>query len=130
MHAHTTRKNNMFTLSNTPVIAEYDKHISFEVLLKTAVVTVMSYTNESRDGSYATGLKFSTNTYGYLKRVFKTRGPKYSPDHGVTWYDSFADMKKQRANKVKLTSNRRKEFSFDAIQKINREYNPGYVWQR
>jgi hypothetical protein len=53
---------------------------------------------------------------------------RYSPDHGVTWYETLDEAKKQRAGKVKLNSTNSKEFAFDAIQKINKDYDRNYAW--
>ncbi len=119
----------MFTLSNVAVVEEYNNNIDTQVLLGKVIVTVDSYTNHSRSGSYERGLKFGSHTYGYLIREFKTRPDKYSPDHGVTWYDSVLEMKKQRAGKVMLSGSVTKEFSFDTIQRINREYDREYKWK-
>ena len=38
-------------------------------------------------------------------------------------------MMKQRAGKVKLNSTSSKEFAFDSIQKLNKEYDPSYTWR-
>lgn len=123
----------MFTLSATPNAAEYIANNEQQCLLGKTVVTVSSYSNYSRTGSYARGFKFSDNTYGYL--IKKLKGTKYykpsrySADHGATWHESFSEMKKQRAGKVKLSSTSSKEFAFDSIQKLNKEYDPSYTWR-
>jgi hypothetical protein len=119
----------MNKLSATSVAAEYTDNMGTEVLLGKIVVKVCNYINDSRSGSYERGFKFSTITYGYLTRKFKTRMEKYSPDHGITWYDNFYDMKKQRAGKIKLDAYKRNEFSFNAIQQINVAYNKNYKWK-
>ena len=116
----------MFTLSATPNSQEYLDNVGQECTLGKYVVTVALYTKESQSGSYARGFKFSTNKYGYLTRKLKAKGYyiplRYSPDHGKTWYETFSEMKKQRAGKVKLDGYKSKEFAFDAIQKINKDY--------
>ncbi len=123
----------MFTMSSTPVVTEYVEYEGKQVQLGKYVVNVCSYTRSSQTGSYARGFKFSDNTYGYVTRQLK--GTKYykptrfSPDHGETWYESFAEMKKQRSGKIKLSNYKSKEFAFDAIQSINRSYDPQYQWK-
>ena len=122
----------MKTLSAVTDKAEYTANMGKECVLGKHVVTVRSYTNDSQSGSYMRGFKFSTNTYGYLTRLLKGtkyyQPKRYSPDHGATWYKTYAEMKKQRAGKVKLESSNSKEFAFDAIQRINREYDRNYAW--
>jgi hypothetical protein len=54
---------------------------------------------------------------------------RYSPDHGVTWYETFEEAKKQRAGKVRLEVRKSQEFAFNEIQKINKEYDPQYRWK-
>ena len=121
----------MQTLSATPNKDEYNAKTEF--ILGTYVVTTNTYTKTGRSGSYERGLKFSSNTYGYLTRKLKGtkyyKPTRYSPDHGKTWYESFEEMKKQRAGKVKLDGYSSKEFAFDSIQKINKEYDPSYTWR-
>ena len=57
----------MFTLSAAPNAAEYIANNGQECLLGKAIVTIASYTNYSRSGSYERGFKFSNNTYGSLR---------------------------------------------------------------
>ena len=122
----------MNTLHAKPLIEEYTAYIGQQCLHFGFTVTVRSYTNDSRTGSYARGFKFGSNTYGYLERQLvgsKYYRPRcYSPDHGVTWYDSLLEAKKQRAGKVRLSSTSSKEFAFDSIQKINKDYDRNYAW--
>ena len=121
----------MFTLSATPEAAEYIANNGQECLLGKAIVTIASYTNYSRTGSYERGFKFSSNTYGYLIKQLKGtkyyKPSRYSADHGATWHESFDEMK--RAGKVKLSSTNSKEFAFDSIQKLNKKYDPSYTWR-
>jgi hypothetical protein len=122
----------MFTLSITPIAAEYLANMGQSCTLKGVTVTVATYTSESRTGSYARGFKFASNTYGFLHKQLKGtkyyKPMRYSPDHGKTWYDSLDEAKKQRAGKVKLNNTSSKEFAFDAIQKINKDYDRNYAW--
>ena len=122
----------MNTLSATPIAAEYLANTGQECLLGKDVVTVLAYTKESRSGSYARGFKFGSNTYGIItKRLRGTeyfKPVRYSPDHGATWYSSLHEAKMQRAGKVKLASRSSKEFAFDSIQKINKDYDRNYAW--
>ena len=122
----------MNTLHDKPLVEEYAAYAGQQCLHRGFTVTVRSYTNDSRTGSSARGFKFGSNTYGYLERQLvgsKHYRPRcYSPDHGTTWYDSLDEMRKQRAGKVKLSSTSSKEFAFDSIQKINKDYDRSYTW--
>jgi hypothetical protein len=123
----------MITLSATPVVAEYTENIGKQAKLGKYIVTVKQYTKNSQSGSYARGFKFTDTTYGYLTR--ELTGTKYykptrfSVDHGATWHETWDDAKKQRANKVKLNVHKSNEFAFDAIQKINKDYDRNYQWK-
>ena len=122
----------MFELSPTPIAEEYLANMGQGCTLNGVTVTVTSYSRSSHTGSYERGFKFSDNTYGVL--VKQLRGTKYykpsrySPDHGKTWYETLYDAKKQRAGKVKLANYKSKEFAFDAIQQINKDYDRNYAW--
>ena len=122
----------MFELSPTPIAEEYLANMEQGCTLNGLTVTVTSYSKSSRTGSYDRGFKFSDNMYGVLiKRLKGTKYYKpsrYSPDHGVTWYESLDEAKKQRAGKVRLMNYKSKEFAFDSIQKINKDYDRNYVW--
>ena len=122
----------MFSLSTTPIASEYMSNMGKGCTLDGVTVAVTSYTVDSRTGSYARGFKFSSNTYGVLVKQLKGtkyyKPSRYSPDHGVTWYETLDEMKKQRAGKVKLASRSSKEFAFDAIQQINKDYDRNYAW--
>ena len=116
----------MYTLAATLDKDEYSNYMDKECALGKYTVIVQSYRNESQSGSYARGLKWTHTTYGYLIRRLKGtkyyRPTRYSPDHGATWYASFAEMKKQRAGKIKLDVNKTKEFAYAAIQQLNKQY--------
>jgi hypothetical protein len=123
----------MKTLSPTPVVAEYVANEGKECLLGKYVVTVVLYERNSQSGSYDRGFKWTDTTYGYLTRQLKGtkyyKPMRYSPDHGATWYESLYEAKKQRAGKVKVAVRKSQEFAFQAIQKINKEYDPRYNWK-
>jgi len=104
--------------------AQYTEFKGQEVLLGTIVVTVYSYKKHSQSGSYERGFKYTDSTYGYLKK-----GIEVSPDHGKTWYYSLEEAKKQRAGKVLVERRNNKEFAFESIQRINRDYDPQYKWK-
>jgi hypothetical protein len=122
----------MKTLSATPVATEYFANIGKECKLGKYVVTVKSYEKESQSGSWDRGFKWTYTTYGYLTRELKGtkyyKPTRYSPDNGVTWYESIGLMKKQRAGKVKLEVRKSQEFAFDGIQRINKSYDSNYRW--
>ena len=108
--------------------AQYTEFKGQEVLLGTIVVTVHLYEKHSQSGSYERGFKYTDSTYGYLTKKLKGtkyyKPTRYSPDHGKTWYDTFEDAKKQRAGKVLVERRNNKEFAFESIQRINRDYDP------
>lgn len=84
---------------------------------------VGSKRKDGRSGSYERGFKFTSSTYGYLMTHTKARGTEYSFDHGKTWHYNLYTASKTRSGKILLERNApRKEFAYDAIQKINREY--------
>jgi hypothetical protein len=122
----------MFALSPTPIASEYMSNMYNGCTLDGVTVAVTSYTVDSRSGSYERGFKYSSNTYGVLVKQLKGtkyyKPSRYSPDHGKTWYETLAEARKQRAGKVKLNSTSSKEFAFDAIQKINKDYDRNYAW--
>jgi hypothetical protein len=116
----------MKTLSSTPVVDEYLDNADTVSILGKYEVKVKTYSKSSSSGTWATGFKFSDNTYGYLVRTLRGtnyyKPSRYSADHGVTWYDTLMEATKQRGGKVNISSIKSKEFAYDAIQKINSEY--------
>ena len=120
----------MFALHAKPLIEEYIAYMGQGCTLNGATVTVSSYTNNSRSGSYAQGFTFGSNTYGFLiRRLAAGRGYtplRFSPDHGATWYETLAEAKKQRVGKVKLSRTSSKEFAYYATQTINKDYDSNY----
>ena len=84
---------------------------------------VGSKRKDGRSGTWSTGFKFTSSTYGYLKTTTKARGTEFSFDHGATWHYDIYKASKVRKGKILLDRNApRKEFAYDAIQRINREY--------
>ena len=84
---------------------------------------VGSKRKDGRSGTWERGFKFTSSTYGYLKTTTKVRGTEYSFDHGKTWNRDLYTASKARAGKILLERDTpRKEFAYDAIQQINREY--------
>ena len=123
----------MFALHAKPLIEEYIAYMGEGCTLNGATVTISSYTNNSRSGSYARGFTFSSNTYGILIKQLKGtkyyKPSRYSPDHGKTWYETLYEAQKQRAGKVKLSRTSSKEFAYYAIQTINKDYDSNYTWK-
>lgn len=123
----------MQTLSATPVVEEYVANKGKECQLGKYVVTVVLYERNSQSGSYDRGFKWTDTTYGILTRQLKGtkyyKPTRYSPDHGVTWYESLHEAKKQRAGKVKVAVHKSQEFAFAGIQKINKAYDSNYRWK-
>lgn len=91
---------------------------------------VCSRHKATQSGSYERGFKFGGSTYGYLKTHTKARGTEYSFDHGATWSRDVFLASKVRSGKILLARDKpRGEFAFDAIQKINRDYDSNYQWR-
>lgn len=134
---------------------EYRTYSGQKVMLNRRVVTVSTSYRSNRYGSWERGFKFSDTTIGVLtRRAFKkypynnrrtkwwqsmmrrSRGhvpvgyyvKEYSTDHGKTWHSDKHTAMKCRS-KVVLTRDSRTELAFDAIQRINRSYDPSYRWQ-
>jgi hypothetical protein len=90
---------------------------------------VGSKRRSGQSGSYERGFKFTSSTYGYLKTTTRARGTEYSFDHGKSWHWNILQASKVRSGKILLERDApRGEFAFDAIQRINREYDKNYQW--
>jgi hypothetical protein len=84
---------------------------------------VGSKRKDGQSGSYEKGFKFTSSVYGYLKTTTKARGVEYSFDHGKTWSYCLLKASKVRSGKILLERDKpKKEFAYDAIQQINKEY--------
>lgn len=126
----------MFKLSTVPNKDEYKANNGKKALLGDMEVTVFLDIKDTKSGSWERGFKFGTITYGVLRRdhaYSKTKAvtrirQEYSYDHGKTWHPLTIDAKKVKG-KVIVERSSSKEFAFDIIQRINREYNPGYRWR-
>lgn len=85
-------------------------------------VRVFHERRDTRSGTYGTGLKFHTTTYGVLQ---DTAAKKFSADGGKTWHwDIYVALKSK--GKFMLKRETRKEFAYDSIQRINAQYNRGF----
>ena len=83
---------------------------------------VGSKRKDGQSGSYEKGFKFTSSVYGYLKTT-TNKGVEYSFDHGKTWSYSLFNASKVRSGKILLERDKpKKEFAYDAIQQINKEY--------
>ena len=103
--------------------ADYMAHMGQTVRVGRYTCEVGSKRRSGQSGSYERGFKFTSSTYGYLKTTTKAHGTQYSFDHGKTWNWDLFKAEKVRSGKILLERNApRKEFAYDAIQKINREY--------
>ena len=129
----------MFKLSVVADKAEYLAHKDQTVFLGKKEVLVSLEKRNTKSGSWERGFKFGSITYGMLQRIVKKKSSlqpyrtyektEYSADHGSTWHPN-----RQSALKVKgkIIINRCKpegEFAFNAIQRINSEYDPSYKWK-
>lgn len=114
----------MIKLKETLNKEQYLKYKDKKVLLKNKVVVIKIYEAEAkRYGTWATGFKFTNTTYGMLiweKKTFPFK--KWSLDNGKTWHSDFREAKKSK-NKIIMSKSTHKEWAYDSIQKINREYN-------
>lgn len=117
--------NTLPVLSKEPDKAQYLALMGKQVRLGRQVVTVVKYEREGRSGSYERGLKFSTTTYGGLK---DSKG-NLSFDHGKTWHSYGAWKATPRGDRIRIGTDSRKEFAFEGIQKINRDYDPNFKWR-
>jgi len=115
----------MPAMSLSPKKEEYLENVGKTMLLGGYWVEVSIHTIEGRQGSYEKGFKFTTNKYGML---YNTLRHEYSVNHGMSWHPDKKSAMKSKG-KVKLESSKRGEFAFDAIQKINRDYDPSFKWR-
>lgn len=127
----------MFKLSAKADKGEYNSHNGQKVLLNDEEVVVYLETVDTKSGSWERGFKFGSITYGVLRRQHaysKTKAVtrirhEYSYDHGVSWHPLMSDAKKVKGKVIVNRSTPRGEFAFSSIQRINREYDPGYRWR-
>jgi len=122
----------MLKLSDAVIKEEYLQNDDKVVLLGDKEVTVILDRVDTRSGSYERGLKFGSITYGLLRRRVTTKAPyarhEFSCDHGKTWHPDIKSAKKVKGKTIVARSST-KEFAFDSIQKINRDYyGPNYKW--
>lgn len=127
-------------LKAQPDKSEYQANIGKMVRAGRYDVYVVKYEREGRSGSYERGLKFSTTTYGGL---YDPKKHRVSFDHGKTWHACYADVSRLEyggdfywpwkntplKDRVRLKADSRKEFAFDGIQAINKQYDPKYKWR-
>jgi hypothetical protein len=104
---------------------------------RTPKAEIMIVSTQGQSGSWERGFKFHNSKWACLKRVRITarrkhgvsKATEYSMDHGKTWFWSIQLARKSKG-KLKLSTDTRKEFAFDSIQRINREYDPYYSWRK
>lgn len=129
----------MFTLSSAPVIEEYVANNGTDVLLGTEIVRIITEYRQTKSGSWEKGFRFGSITYGMLRRTVKKKyswsktqtydQQEFSCDHGKTWHANIKAAIKSKGKVIVARTVPVGEFAFDAIQKINREYEgPGYKW--
>ena len=124
----------MLQLSPAVVKDEYLKNNGQDAMLGDKQVKIECECVNGRSGSYMRGFKFTSITYGILeyrrytpKGTFK--GTQYSADHGKTWHLDVKTAKKSKGKTI-LARTSNKEFAFDSIQQLNRQYEgPGYKWK-
>ena len=106
----------------------YNANMGQTVKVRRHTCTVAKYEKQSQSGSYERGFKFHTTIYAMLQKGTGW-GAMYSFDGGQTWATQSAAYKSAgRSGKVMLERTTSKEFAFDAIQRINKEYDPNYKW--
>ena len=110
--------------------ADYLAHMGQTVRVGRYTCEVGSKRKDGRSGTWERGFKFTSSTYGYLKTTTKARGTEFSFDHGKTWNRNIFTASKVRSGRILLERDApRGEFAFDAIQRINREYDTNYQWR-
>jgi hypothetical protein len=113
----------MFVLSKEANKAELEAHMGEDCKLGRSIVRVDSDRVSTQSGSYERGLKFHTTTYVVLMKKPNAMFPEMSYDYGKTWSTCRIDARKSAGRaKIMLKRNTSKEFAYDAIQRINREY--------
>lgn len=85
------------------------------------VVVVCHHERRTQSGTYATGLKFHKTTYGVLKQDKGKFFSKFSADGGETWHHNLEAAFKSKG-KIMLNRETTKEFAYDSIQRLNRQY--------
>lgn len=115
----------MQNLNATPDKQQYLDQQGKDALLGKLRVRVTVHIIDGRQGSWERGFKFTTNKYGML---YDLKAAMYSVNHGESWHPTARDAMKSK-NKVKLESSKRGEFAFDSIQKLNKQYDPNFVWK-
>ena len=118
----------MHKLSLTPNKEEYKAHAGTKVMLGNLEVMVLVHTTSGRKGSYERGFKFTTSEYGLLTHSDKKGRISYSANHGANWFANTTSALKSKG-KVILKRETRPEFAFEAIQQINRKYDPSFKWK-
>ena len=123
----------MFKLSTPANKQEYLFNNDKKVKLGNTEVEVMLLRRDGRSGSWERGFKFTSITYGLLKRTGKAdkngwARSEFSADHGATWWPTTKEALKSKG-KVIVERSGHKEFAFDSIQRINRDYDPNYRWK-
>lgn len=111
-----------------PTKANYVALRGKQVKIGRVMCTVTFVRIEGQSGSWMRGFKFHSSEWAMLKRTLKGtkhyKPTQYSMDHGKTWHaTALAARKLTKQGKLKLKGETRKEFAFDAIQKINKEYD-------
>lgn len=100
----------------------YLKHDGKTVLVRGRMkALVKSYNTETRQGSYDRGLKWSKSKWGLLRRVSDS---KLSTDGGKTWWGTLKEARRSKG-RVKLSGSLEKEFAFEGIRKIARDWGDG-----
>ena len=113
----------MFVLSKEANKAELEAHMGEDCKLGRTVVRVGSDRVNTQSGSYERGLKFHTTTYVVLLKKPDDMFPEMSYDYGKTWSTSRIQARKSAGRaKIMLKRDTHKEFAYDAIQQINREW--------
>ena len=114
---------------------QYIKYKGKKVIFKGKVVEVGTVERSNQKGSYERGLAWSRTTYGVLIRARTKNTYTVSADHGATWHkvnnwEKDHVVRWTKVGRVKLDSHLDKEFAFEGIQAINRQWEgPNYRWK-
>ena len=93
---------------------------------------IITFSMSGQSGSWMRGFKFHNSKWAMLKRVRiiarrkhgVTKRTDYSMDGGRSWWSTMqAARQMTKKGRIKLSTDTKKEFAYDAIQRINKEYD-------
>ena len=113
----------MFTLSAKADKRELHKYLNSVCMLGATRVRISTHVENTKSGSWGCGFKFHETTYFILVKDLGKMYPSYSFDYGKTWSTSkITAFQSAGRAKIVLQRNTTKEFAYDSIQNLNRQY--------